>query len=798
MSSIRELVAAVRYLRRNLAFTLTATAMMALGIGMSATLFAVVKATLIEPWPYPGYERIVTVRGNYPAQARTAFSLWSAKEIEDLRAQPDIFAQVIAGDASNVNLTYEGVPERVRAAVLTPNAFDMLGVRALLGRELQAQDARPGAPPVVVVSYDFWRLHLAARAEVIGDTLRIGDVPYEIVGVMPPRFVFWDRSLWMPLSLDARDDRRQRRYYVQAELQPGITPREAETRLRVFAARLGRDHADVAEYDGLSITLKPLVDDVLRDLRPALYALLGAVALVMLVAAANLANATLAKSLAREGELALRRALGASGLQIARQLLSESVLIAIGGAAAGAALASFLLPYVVSLIPYGYIPAEAHVTMDWRVAAAAMTVAIVCGLLLGVLPAAHAARVDPGAVLQRGSLRTGLGQVHVLRHVFTAAQITMAVVVLGCSLAAFQSLRGMVGRDPGYVSENISTARIALPARMASSGVRAAAYDSMLDALRATPSVNGVALMSEVPVGTLPRALVSRDIDADAPRRSAIDVDVLAISPEFTSLLHIPIVTGRAFVATDTGSRPPVALISARLADRLWRDEQAVGRTVALSDGRSTTVVEVVGVVGDIAPNPSDAQGRPMLLVPIAQRPPATAVVAIRSSDPASTLLDLRKAVAQVDSTIPIFAAETLRRTQLSALGPQLLAVVVMGLFGIAVLTLSAVGLFAVISQSVAERRRELGIRLALGAEPQRLFFAEVLRAARIVAASGGVGVLATAGALKVLSAAFLMFHADIATTVALALSLVASCAIGAAIVPAYRASRSDELVSLR
>src|SRR3954454_17737611 len=213
MSSIRELVAAVRYLRRNLAFTLTATAMMALGIGMSATLFAVVKATLIEPWPYPRYERIVTVRGNYPAQTRTAFSLWSAKEIEDLRAQPDIFAQVIAGDASNVNLTYEGVPERVRAAVLTPNAFDMLGVRALLGRELQAQDARPGAPPVVVVSYDFWRLHLAARAEVIGDTLRIGDVPYEIVGVMPPRFVFCDRSLWMPLSLDARDDRRQRRYY---------------------------------------------------------------------------------------------------------------------------------------------------------------------------------------------------------------------------------------------------------------------------------------------------------------------------------------------------------------------------------------------------------------------------------------------------------------------------------------------------------------------------------------------------------------------------------------------------------
>ena len=243
---LHELRIGLRFLARNRAFAVASAVILALGISLSATLFAIVKGALIEPWPYHGYDRLVTVRATYPTQGRSAFSLWSVPEIEDLRGASDVFAHVIAGDARNVNLTYLGHAERVRAAVITPNAFGMLGVPAFLGRGLNDADVRPAAAPVVVVSFRFWQTRLGADRGVIGRTLRIADVPYEIAGVMPESFVFWGRDLWMPLALDRAQARRDRRYYVQAQLQPQIAVDAAESRLRVLAARLAADHPGAA------------------------------------------------------------------------------------------------------------------------------------------------------------------------------------------------------------------------------------------------------------------------------------------------------------------------------------------------------------------------------------------------------------------------------------------------------------------------------------------------------------------------------------------------------------------------
>ena len=310
---------ALRFLLRNRSFTFAAVAILAVGISLTAALFAIVKGTLIEPWPYHGYDRIVTFRGTYPTQGRTAFSLWSVPEIDDLRRASDIFEHVIAGDARNINLTYAGRPERVRAAVITPNVFAMLGVPAFTGRTLSDADGTVGAPPVVVVSFRFWQTRLGADPRAVGQSLRVGDVPYNIIGVMPEGFVFWDRDLWMPLALNPADGRADRRYYVQAQLRSGVSLDAAASRLRLLAARLGVDHPERAEYTGLRITLNLLVENVLRDLRPTLYLLLSAVALVLLVATTNLANAMLARGMAREGELAIRRAIGGSAGQLARQ-----------------------------------------------------------------------------------------------------------------------------------------------------------------------------------------------------------------------------------------------------------------------------------------------------------------------------------------------------------------------------------------------------------------------------------------------------------------------------------------------
>ena len=445
-----DLRIAMRFLLRNRLFAVVSIAILGVGISLSATLFAIIDGTLVQPWPYHGYDRIVTVRGTYPSQGRVASPLWSVSEIEDLRRAGDVFAHVIAGDARNVNLTYAGRPERVRAAVITPNAFTMLGIPAFAGRALSESDARPGAPAVVVVSFRFWQTRLAADPRAVGATLRIAGVPYVIAGVMPRTFVFWDRDLWMPLSLDPAEARSDRRYYVQAQLQRDLSLQVAASRLRLLAAQLAADHPDHSEYVGFAITLNPLVEGVLRDLRPTLYILLAAVGLVLLVAIANLGNAMLAKGMAREGELAIRRAIGGSAGQLARQLLVEGSIIGAAGGAAGAAAAAFVLPYLLSLIPFGYVPAEATVLIDWRVVGAATTCAIVCGLLVGLVPALRAAAIDPAVLLKQADTRTASRRPHRWRDVFVASQLILAVVVVGVASSAWSSLHDAVTRDPGF------------------------------------------------------------------------------------------------------------------------------------------------------------------------------------------------------------------------------------------------------------------------------------------------------------------------------------------------------------
>ena len=505
----------------------------------------------------------------------------------------------------------------------------------------------------------------------------------------------------------------------------------------------------------------------------------------------------LAKGLAREGELALRRALGASRGRIAGQLLIESSLISLAGAAVGASFASFLLPNVVSLIPYGYVPAEARIEMDWRVLMFAVAVSITSGVLVGLVPAERAARIEPGTLLQHANFRTGLGRTHAWRRLFITAQVTMAIVMLGLALAAFESVRAVVERYPGFEPGQLWTTAIALPAGVSSDSGRAAIYERVLQQLQGTPGVTDVALTSVAPIGDLPRVLVSRELANEAPGRMTVDADVLAISPELTRLLRIPIAGGRSLEQTDNASGRRVGLISANLAQRLWPDVEPLGQLMTVNDGPTTVSVTVVGVIGNITANPADVRQRPTLLVPIAQRPPATAVLAIKSADPQGLLPAVRRAMATVDPRMPVFLPEMLRQTRVSALGPQLLAVTLLAIFGVSVLLVSALGVHAVISQSVLERRHELSIRLALGAEPRELFVRELVEAGKLVIVSGVIGAGGAALMLQVLATTFLRFHASTAGTLASAIAVVATVAIGAAILPAYQASRSNVLGSL-
>ena len=781
-SLLNDARVALRFLRRHAVFACAAIAILGVGIGLGATLFAIVKATLLEPWPYAGADRIVTFTGAYPTQGRTGFSLWSVPEIEDFRAATDIFDAVIAGDARNVNLTSAGRPERVRAAVITPNAFAMLGVPALVGRTLEERDAAPGADKVALIGFQFWRMRLGADRNVVGRVLRVGDDACTIVGVMPERFVFWDRDIWLPLRLDAADARADRRFYMQGRLTRGLSVDAAAGRLRTLALRMAADHPEIPEYVGLSISVNTLIDDVLRDLRPTLYLLICAVALVLMVAIANLANATLAQGLAREGELAIRRAIGGSLLQLARQLLVESALVGVAGGLAGAAIGAFALPWIVSLIPYGYVPAEAHVEMDWRIVAACALLALACGLVVGALPALRAGTVDPGTLLKRSDLRTGSGRTHRWRDGFVIAQLMLAIVVLGVAAAAAASLQSALARNPGYTARDVFTARVALRLTESDQAARARIYDRILRGVEQSATMSSAAFASVFPATTPPTTLVSADDRAAA--FATVDAAIVTVSPRFFELLAMPVVEGRAFGDRDGPGNPPVAIVTRGLAARLSPEHPIVGRRIQIGSAVAAMPAMVVGTVGDLMTSSIGAVTRPTIFLPIAQHAPAAAVIGFKTGDATRALPAVEDAVRTVDADVPVYQPEMLSHAQMAALGPQLLAVTLLGIFAASVLAVSALGVYSVVSQSVGERAQEMRIRLAFGANPARLFVAELSRSGKLIAASVAAGGASAVAALRVLASAFEGFAGHTAAPLLLSATALVVVALAATAIP--------------
>lgn len=777
---INDLRFSIRYLRLNAAFTATTLGVIALGVALSASLFAVVKGALLDPWPYEGYERIVTVRADVPDHGRTAFSLWSSQEVEALRNETDLFDSVIAGFARNVNLVFQGRPERVRAARITPNAFSMLATPATQGRVLVEADAENGASPVVVISHQFWTSRMAAQP-VIGRTLRIGEESFEIVGVMPERFRFWDRQIWLPLALDRSTPRDRRDLYVQARLKPGITHRQAESRMTIVAARWRDEFPNIAEYRSLAVRLTPLVEAVLRDLKPLLHLLLYAVCGVLVAAACNVANAMLAKSLSREGELATRRALGATATQMARQMVIESVLISVGGGAVGVALAAFLLPQILSRIPYGFIPAESIVSLDASVVITAVVVAVLCGLTSAAVPALRAATIDPVVLLQAAGSRSTSGRPHRLREVLIGMQLSVAVIVLGFALTTLTSNYRALSRDPGFDPSSVWTARIALPA--ATPADRARLYRRITTQLSQTRELEGAGIASSFPVTEMARTLAATT-PLSSVSTQPIDADIASATPEFFELLRLQLVDGRFFNDFDHETGESVAIISNSLAERLWPQGGAIGSRLFVGN-HSTSPITIVGIAGDIINDVANAQVRPAIFRPLSQQPSGEAMIGVRGlEDP---LTHLTAAIAAVDPEIPIFDAKFLDDARAEAIGPQLLATLLFALFGATVIILSGIGLYAIMTQSMLERTRELTIRLTFGAQPVQLFAGEMLRSARVIVLSAGVGGLFAQIAIS-LSGISLASYGWLPTLYAAA--AVAIVALGSTALPAYRASR--------
>jgi putative ABC transport system permease protein len=611
---------------------------------------------------------------------------------------------------------------------------------------------------------------------------------------MPQPFVFWDQELWMPQGLDPTAARTNRTLYVQAWLRKGEGLPQAQAHLDVLARRLQADHPDVAEYAGLRVNLALLREGVLRDLRPTLYVLLMAAALVLVVATANMAAAMLAKGVSREGEMAIRLAIGASGPRLARQLLVESLMIGSVGGFVGVVGAKALLPVLVGQIPYGYIPAEAHVALDGHVLLVAVLASILAGAFLGVVPAVRAWHGRAGVVLKRASTRTGSRVVSRWQNSFIVLQITLAMVVLATAIALAHGMSRLLQRDVGWVVDDVWTVRIALSSPGVAVQSGDATYVALLDRIHAIPGVTEVAASSSLPIGEVPTMLVSRETASPAGRPDALAVDAIAVTPSFFRVLGIPIRVGRSFLDSDRPSSALVSIVSRGLAAHLWPDGRALGSTLRAAD-RLTTVV---GITEDIIADPTLPGARPAVFVPVSQQPPASVILSLKAADTTRLAASVRDAVSSVDASLPVFAADPLARLRDAALGPERLAALLLLFFGLTTLVLSAVGIYSVVSHSVGERRQEISIRLTLGATRGHVFSREVRRGLAILGLSAPLALATAIAVERAIGSSLFIVQANTVAPAIFGVVTVALFTLAATSVPAWRAASRALIRPLR
>jgi len=806
---LRDLKASLRALAAGPGLSIAAVLTLAVGIGTSTALYSVIRGAILDPWPYTGFDRIVTIRGVFPKLDAQDRRTLSAAEFGELEARTDVFEAVLAGVARNVNLTggSDGRPERVRGAAMTAGAFPMLGVPPLVGRVFSAEEAGTSGQTarVVVMGYGLWRRHFGSDRGVVGRTLRIAGEPWTVIGVMPPRFTWWSCDLYFPLAVDrTASDRSARDLYVQARLAAGLTPAAAERRLEAWERRVEREHgAANPEYAGWRISMRPLVDEVLRDLRQALWVLLAAVGFLLAVACPNVAGLLLARATDRRRELALRAALGASRGRLVRQLLAESVLLSLAAGAIGFGIARLALDAILSLIPFGYIAAEAVVSIDVRAALFATALSAVSGAGFGLVPALAATRGDLAASLAEAGRGSSAGRRgRRVRDALVAVQVGVAVVLLSGAGLVIGSLTRLLSAPAGFSSGGVLTLRVDLTGdRYTSRQTIVAFHDEVTRRLRRSSGVEEVASVTAPPLSGASASAFELEGRAGPQLSLVLDADAFVATPRYFAAIGAPVLSGRSLEERDTADAAPVAVVNAAMARRFWGAESPIGRRL-----RSTRPSEpwrtIVGVVGDLPAEDLARPARAAFFVPLAQTadPPRNLAVVVRAKRLApEAVADLVRAqVAAVDPELPVYMVRTLDGIVKDSLGGKRLAAVLLGAFAAAALLLSGVGLAGSVAYSVARREREVGVRVALGARPgdiRRMFVSDALPVFAAGAAGGLAVSLAAAAALR----SVLEWTSPLdPLLVAGIVLLLAAVEAAATLLPVRRATRLDPVAVLQ
>ena len=804
MDTLRQdLVYALRRLCQTPGFTLVAVATLALGIGANSAIFSVVNAVLLRPLPYDEPDRLVRVWQTWKGKDA---GVYSPPNFLDTAAAASSFEGMAAADGGGVTLTDAGAPVRLEAASVSASFFDVLRVRPALGRAFTAEENDPGRSKVAVLGHSLWRDRLGADPSVVGRSIVLDREPHVVVGVAPQGFAFPEGTqIGRPLEYDERFRTKSRGAWyltVIGRLRPGATVASAGHEVAAIAAGLARQHPDANE--GVGAAVVPLHTSLVGDVRTALLLLLGAVGLVLLIACVNVANLLLARVAARETEIAIRTALGAGRGRLLRQLLTESVLLGAIGGAAGVALAALSLDTLLALQPQG-VPRLGEVGIDRTVLAFAAALSLATGLLFGVFPSLQMTRRATAQALREGSRGLLGGRGHRLRGSLVVGQIALAMMLLagaGLLVRSFARLRAV---DPGFRRESALTFRISLPeTAYAEDSRRTWFHDELQGRLGALPGVLSVGGVTGLPLSGV-QFDISFEVEGRPPLPPAQQpsMETRVATPGYFATMGIPVGRGRGFEAADDGHAPQVVLLSEAAVRRYFPGEDPLGKVLKIGmgrgEGKRRAGGEVVGIVGDVKELGLADEYPPEVYVAYAQYPTGSMDVVVRTAvSPRSLARSVESVVAGLDPQLPVARLATLDEVVARSISEPRFYVVLLGAFAGTALLLAALGIFGVMSFAVVQRSREIGIRVALGADPRevlRMVLGQALVLAGIGVAAGLLGALALSRAIAGLL--FDLSPTDPATLASMAAAL-ALVAVVASYLPARRAMRVDPMVVLR
>lgn len=802
---LHDLRYGLRMLAKHPGFTVVAVLTLGLGIGANTTIFSAVNAMLLRPFAFKDLGRAVVVWETAPAHDINRVSAAPAN-FRDWADEARSFEHLAALHGWDVNLISGGVAERIEGYQVTAGFFPLAGINPALGRTLAAGDFHPGGDTVVVLGHGFWQRHLGADPVIVGKNLLLNGDKYTVVGVMPEDFDFpVGAEAWAPLDFSTaeRADRSNHFLQVLGSLKPGVSVEQAQADLVTIAARLSRDYPQTNA--GHSVRLEGLVESLTQGSRQFVGVLMGAAVFVLLLACANVANLHLARATARQKEIAVRRAMGATRRRIVAQLLVESILVAALGGLAGLLLADWGIAVLRRTIPpfiVQHIAGLKHEEVDRTVLSFTSLVALLAGILAGVAPAFEASRSELNEALKEGVRGGGSGPGRSrLRGVLVVSEVALALVLLVGAGLMVKGFRQMMAADPGFDRGHVLTFRVSLPAANYQDKSRVRGfYSSVLDRLKSLPGVESAAAVTSLPSGW---SWDQTEYRGEGQPEGAPGELRLAASqsatPDFFRVLRIPLLDGRLLAPADASEAAPVAVISQKLARRIWPGQEAVGKRIRLGrPGSSEPWRNVVGVVGDIKQSSFDSAPQATVYVPFDQVPAASASFALRTAgDPLSLAGPVRAQVLSVDPDEPPYDMRTLeQRISDNLSGVESSARMMFG-FGAVALALAAAGIFALMAFSVSQRTHEIGVRLALGARPEDIAGLVVGKAMKLAALGLAIGIPL---ALVLTRAVSSLLFGMIGTNALLAgfAALLALTAALAAYVPARRATKVDPMAALR